>query len=213
MKHTFVPILALLFFSSVPAQFADELALGPSVDYLHSGKAPVIRLNMQLHIPGDYVDIEACPFSVAVMPDGDLVKQYGVTWLSLLAVPPFLLREKSGFMKTLSTALMGVNAVTNANISAGGSWVRGFLGWRNDLFLFRGVAWLCRPVLGCKVALPQSRHTNMSLRAGVTSPLILSSDGRLRNRPFRPGVFASWDVYLLFGKVWLGSRGPVQTGK
>jgi hypothetical protein len=98
--------------------------------------------------------------------------------------------------------------LTNADVSLGNSWVRGFVGWKNDLFVFQKVLWAFQPMIGCKAALPEGRWTNGSIRMGIAFPAIISNEQvrEIGRKNFWPVVFLDFDVYCLFVEIALSNK-------
>jgi hypothetical protein len=79
------------------AQFPDEIVLGPSLTTVYSRDFSMIRLNGQMHIPGDFIDVETDVLSLSLFPDKKLTEQFGISWFSLLALPPFFLGKTPNY--------------------------------------------------------------------------------------------------------------------
>jgi hypothetical protein len=208
MMHKIIYLIILLYTVSVYPQFPDQIELGPSLNSIYSHDLALIRLNGHMHIPGDRIDIEADLTSLAFFPDKQRMERFGISWVALLCLPPTLLKEKVGILKPPAIALLAINALANADISWGNSWVRGFVGWKNDLFLFQKALWIFQPRVGCKLALPESRSINSSVRCGLTFPALVSNDTSIKTgiRNFSPRLFAEFDLYIFYADIFLSAK-------
>lgn len=182
------------------AQFPDDIALGSHIQTTLSPLFLLFRLDGQCHIPGDNFDIEADLTSIATFSEKDLLDNFGVTWISLVGISFLGIGQKIDWLMIPGFALLGINGIANANFSVGNKWVRGFAGWKNDVFIWRKNLWVFQPNIGLKVGLPESRLTNSSFRCGVTFPAFFGNDKIILKKVpnFNPALFVSIDMYFLF---------------
>lgn len=198
-------IIALLFTFPVLAQFSRDLALGPSLNTGYAQNHSMIRLIGRFHIPGDVSDFEADLVTLSVLPERHLIERFGISWTSLVWLPPALLKNRFEFLSTPTVFLMGVNTFLNPSFSLGNSWIRGTVGWKNDIFIFKDVLWVFEPFAGCKFALPENAVSNSSISCGVGFPALVSSEKELFRdvKNFRPKLFVEISVFGFYPEVSL----------
>ncbi|MBD3347491.1 MAG: hypothetical protein GF401_20740 [Chitinivibrionales bacterium] len=196
-----ITILILIIAASLYAQLPQDIVAGPGLDYGYSSRFQFLRLNTQILIPGEFMDIESDVLSLSVILDQAYLEEIGIAWTSLLALPPYFLSKKFKFMRRPALALLGLNSIANGGIFFGNKWIRAGGGWKNDIFIFREIAWFCYPFAGCKIALPEKIISNTAFSATVSFPFILSSLEDLRNRPFVPLFFFGLDFYLIAAEI------------
>lgn len=208
MKLTYSLLLFFLLSIPVFAQFPMDLALGPGVNAGYSQRFSLIRMNGRFHIPGDVSDFEADIISVAVLPRKQYIQRFGVSWISLLWVPPALLKNKLDFLGTPTVLLMGVNTLLNPSISWGNSWIRGTAGYKNDIFIFRDALWIFEPHVGCKFALPENSIFNSYISLGLSFPALISNEKEMFAdfRNFRPKLSLDLCVFGFYPDVFLEAQ-------
>ncbi len=206
-----LPVLGVLFLmipARLCAQFPDHIAVGPAASLSYSKEFTQVRMSGRIHIPGDFVDIETDPASLSAFLDREVFNRLGVSWLSLVWVPPFVIGAKVPVLKRMSLLLMGLSGLLNANAGIGNSWIRGTLGWKNDIFLYRDFLWVVSPEIGCKVSLPRGWITPGAVRMSVEFPTIVGTyrDSAKDRRNFGPRFAIGVDVMPIYGEICLRGK-------
>lgn len=193
---------------TVCAQFPDHIALGPAARVSCSETISRLRMSGRVRVPGNVVDIEVDPASLSAFLDREAFSQLGVSWLSLVWVPPFMIGRRVPVLKRMSLLLMGLNGILNAQVGLGNAWIRGTLGWKNDVFLFREFLWVAGPEIGCKVSLPRSRLADGAIRVSVEFPAMIGTyrDFVEKHDQFSPRLSVGIDVLPVFGDIYLRGR-------
>jgi len=139
-----------------------------------------------------------------------MIERFGISWITLLWIPPALAGKRIDFFRIPEIIVLGLNVLLNANVSIGNSWIRGSLGWKNDIFIFNKFLWVFDPGIGCKIAFPKNIFSEGALRLGVSFPSFISNyDGLTKDYTnFKPRISIGIDVLLMYAKIYLsGKRG------
>jgi hypothetical protein len=190
------------------SQFSEDIVLGPTVEIVHSRDISMLRVNGCVRIPGDIFDIETDLISMSAFLEKELFESFGISWISLLWIPPYALAQKVSAFKSIAIVLIGVNGIANANLSIGNTWLRGTVGWKNDLFLWKDFMWIFSPEIGLKCSLPQKWISDGSFRLGVEFPAMLGTNDEFKKqiKQFNPRVSIEVDFLIMFAEIYLGGK-------
>jgi hypothetical protein len=198
--------ILLAFFSY--SQFPEDIVLGPGLNTNYTRNCQQLRFNLRLHIPGDYVDIETDLLSLSIFTKKEMVERFGVSWISLLWIPPALASNGIKYFRIPEIIILGLNAILNANINIGNCWIRGSMGWKNDFFIFNNFLWVFDPNIGCKIAFPDNPLSEGAVRFGVSFPTFISNYKKVANEysNFYPQLSIGIDILLMYAEIRLGGR-------
>lgn len=205
MKSRVICIFLVSFTYNIFSQFPEDIVIGPTINGNFAKNHQQIRLNLRLHIPGDYVDLEADILSFSLFSKQEMIDRFGISWISFLWIPPALVKKRIEFAKIPEMILLGLNAFLNPTLSVGNNWIRGYTGWKNDFYIFREFLWVFDPNIGLKVSFPENKFTDGAVRLGVSFPSFIGTGKIIQQEflNFNPRLAVSIDILLMYAEIYI----------